>query len=100
MNEQEDTGRDEKALTLRDQGRPFAGIAHVLGLSDAHEANAAFNRAIRARPKAHQEQLRSREVARLEALALRVRGRDDLSVEEVVRRLRGLKRQRKALFHG
>ena len=95
-----DTERDEWALTLRTQGRPFAAIAHILGFSDAHEANAAFNRALRARPKVDQDQLRGREVARLEALALRVRGRDDLSVEEVVRRLRGLRRQRKVLFQG
>ena len=93
-----DTDRDERALALRDQGQPFAGIAQALGFDDPHAANAAFNRALRARSRAEQAQLRGREVARLEALALRVRGRDDLSVEEVVRRLRGLKHQRETLF--
>ena len=100
MSERGDTARDDRALTLRDQGRPFAGITRILGFTDAHEANAAFNRALRARSKGGQAQLRSREVARLEALALRVRGRNDLSVAEVIRRLRGLKRQREALFMG
>jgi hypothetical protein len=37
-------------------------------------------------------------VERLDALASRIRGRDDLSVEEVVRRLRGLKHHRETLF--
>jgi hypothetical protein len=93
-----DADRDERALVLRDQGQPFARIAQTLGFDDARAANAGFNRALRVRPRAEQVRLRSREVARLEALALRVRGRDDLSVEEVVRRLRGLKHQRQTLF--
>jgi hypothetical protein len=89
---------DEQALTLRDEGRSFAGIAWLVGLDSASAANAAFNRALRLRPESDRAWLRSREIVRLEALATRVRGRDDLSVEEVVRRLRGLKHQRKALF--
>jgi hypothetical protein len=36
-------------------------------------------------------------MTRLDAVASRVRERDDLSVEEVVRRLRGVKQQRQAL---
>ena len=35
---------------------------------------------------------------RLDAVASCVRQRDDLSVEEVIRRLRGVKQQRKTLF--
>jgi DNA-binding transcriptional MerR regulator len=93
-----DIDRDEQVLALRDRGQPFAGIAQVLDLDSARAANAAFNRALRGRPNAQQAWLRSREVARLDALASRVRERDDLSVEEVVRRLRGLKHQRKTLF--
>jgi hypothetical protein len=90
--------RDEQALVLRDQNRSFVGIAGILELDSARAANAAFNRALRGRPKAEQARLRSREVARLDVLASRVRGRDDLSVEEVVRRLGSLKHQRKVLF--
>jgi hypothetical protein len=90
--------RDEQTLALRDEGRSFAGIAQVLGLDNARVANAAFNRALRRRPKTQQDWLRSREMMRLDAVASRVRQRDDLSVEEVIRRLRGVKQQRKTLF--
>ena len=90
--------RDEQALVLRGEGRPFVGIAQILGLESAHTANAAFNRALRRRPAAQQAQLRSREMARLDAVASRVRARDDLSLEEVIRRLRGVKHQRTTLF--
>ena len=93
-----EVNRDEQILALRDAGQPFVAIAQILGLEDAHAANAAFNRALRCRPKAQQEWLRSREMSRLDAVASRVRERDDLSVEEVVRRLRGVKQQRKTLF--
>ena len=94
----EEVDRDEQSLALRDEGRSFAGIAKMLGLENAHAANAAFNRALRCRPRSEQEWLRSREMTRLDAVASRVRERDDLSVEEVVRRLRGVKHQRKTLF--
>lgn len=93
-----DANRDEQALMLRDQGQSFGGIAQALGLDGARAANAAFNRALRQRPVTQQAWLRSRESVRLDAVASRVRGRDDLSVEEVVRRLRGVKQQRKTLF--
>ncbi len=90
--------RDEQTLVLRDEGRSYAGIALILGLNDAHAANAAFNRALRCQSKAKQEWLRSREMMRLDAVASRLRERDDLSVEEVIRRLRGVKHQRQTLF--
>jgi len=90
--------RDEQTLALRDEGRSFVGIAGILGLESDRAANAAFNRALRGRPNAQRAWLRSREVARLDALASRVRERDDLSAEEVVRFLLTLKHQRKALF--
>jgi hypothetical protein len=90
--------RDEQTLALRDEGRSFAGIAQVLGLDNARVANSAFNRALRRRPKTQQDWLRSREMMRLDAVASRVRQRDDLNVEEVIRRLRGVKEQRKTLF--
>jgi hypothetical protein len=35
---------------------------------------------------------------RLDALSLRLRERDDLSVEEIIRRLQGVKYQRKTLL--
>jgi len=45
-----DMDRDEKDLLLRDQGRPFVGIAEILELGSARAANAAFNRGLRGRP--------------------------------------------------
>ncbi|MGH9019224.1 MAG: hypothetical protein ACRDY1_15850 [Acidimicrobiales bacterium] len=98
MNTQ--TDRDARVLALREQGRPYSGIAHVLSLEGAGEALASFNRALRRRPKAEQERLRTRELARLDAVASRLRQRDDLSDEEVVRLLRGVKQQRRLLLVG
>jgi hypothetical protein len=93
-----DLDRYKQALVMRDEGRSFAGISRILELDGARAANAAFNRALRGRPSAERALLRSREGARLDALASRLRGRDDLSVEEVVRQLRALKHQRKVLL--
>ncbi len=94
----DDIGRDEQALVLRDEGRSFVGIARELELEGVLGANTAFNRALRRRPPAEQVTLRSREAARLDALGERVRRREDLSEEEVTRRLRSLQRLRKTLF--
>lgn len=92
--------RDEQALVLRDQGRTFLDVARALDLDGARAAHAAFNRGLRLRPLAEQGWLRGRETARLDALASRMRGRDDLGVTEVLRRLRGLKRQKDSLSVG
>jgi hypothetical protein len=96
----ESIDRDEQALVLRDQGRTYLDIADILELDGARGAHAAFNRALRLRPQGEKAWLRSRELARLDALASRMRGRNDLGVAEVVRRLRGLKRQRDSLSVG
>ena len=90
--------RDEQALLLRDEGRSFAGIARTLDLAGALEANAAFNRALRRRTPAEQAAVRSREMARLDALGQRLRKREDVSEEELARQLHGVKRLRKTLF--
>ena len=94
----DDVDRDELALLLREQGRSFAGIARVLDLSGALGANAAFNRALRRQTLGEQEALRNREVARLDALAERLRGRDGVTEEELARQLHGLRRLRKTLY--
>ena len=90
--------RDEQALFLRDQGRSFTGIAQVLDLAGAVEANAAFNRALRRRAPAEQAGLRSREMARLDALCERLRQRENVSDEELARLLHRVQRLRKTLF--
>lgn len=93
-----DTDRDYQALVLRDQGRPYADVAKILALDSAGAANASFNRALRRRPKAEQARLRSREMDRLDALASELRQRPDLSTEEIIRRLQGVKYQRRSLL--
>jgi hypothetical protein len=93
-----DTDRDLRALVLRDQGRPFTEIARLLELDGPAAAHESFTRALKLRPKAEQERLRSREMERLDTLASQLRGRHDLSGEEIVRRMRGVKQQRKTLF--
>ena len=94
----EDKYRDEQALVLRDQERTFVDIAHSLNVDGGRSAHAAFIRALRRHPLAERAQMRSREMMRLDAFNTRLRGRDDLSVEEIARRLRGLKHDRKILF--
>jgi hypothetical protein len=90
--------RDEKVLALREDGRTFAGIAREVGLKGTLDANAAFIRALRRRPPSEQESLRTHEMARLDALAERVRGREDLDEAEVAKRIRSLDRLRKTVL--
>jgi len=88
---------DERALVLRDEGRSFVSIAKELKLPGAKEAIAAFNRAFKSSEPSEQDAMRKREVARLDALGERVSKREDLSKEEIERRMQGLVRLRKAL---
>jgi hypothetical protein len=90
--------RDDKVLALREDGRTFAGIARELGLKGTLDANAAFIRALRRRPASEQESLRTHEMARLDALAERVRRREDLDEAEVAKRIRSLDRLRKTVL--
>ena len=84
-------------VELRGKGRSFAAIAKLLGFENANAANAAFNRALRARPAAEQKLLRKQEQLRLDALAERVRTRPNLSEREVGRQLRTISRLRTEL---
>jgi hypothetical protein len=90
--------RDERVLALREEGRTYARIARELGIERTLDANAAFNRALRRRPSEEQDSLRSHEMARLDALAERVRRRSDLDEAEVSRRIRSLDRLKKTLL--
>ncbi len=94
----DDVDRDEQALLLRDHGRSFVGIARVLDLGGAHEANAAFNRALRRHTPREQAALRSREMARLDTLSDRVRNRESVTEEELARLLPRIQHLRKTLF--
>jgi len=97
-NAMPDVDRDEQALLLRDQGRSFVGIAKVLDLDGAREANAAFNRALRRHTPREQAVLRSREMARLDTLSERLHSREDMTDEALARLLLRIKHLRKTLF--
>jgi hypothetical protein len=96
MNEK--PGRDEEALELRIQGKSFNGIAKSLGFNRPSEANEAFNRALRRRSTAEQEDLRRQEMARLDALIEGVRGKAELAPDDLARRLRSVERLRTKLL--
>ena len=91
----EGTAIDDEALALRRRGRSFVAIAKALKLGRPQAANAAFNRALRRRPPAEQEQLRDEELARLAKLEAGVHADADLAPFDrdrrldVVRQLRG-----------
>jgi hypothetical protein len=92
-----ESSTDDTALELRRSGRSFAAIAKTLGLKRASDANDAFNRALRTRPRDEQVVLRDEESLRLDKLATKVRSRKDLAEEDVNRQLRTITRLREAL---
>src|SRR6202022_721373 len=94
----ETRGRDDEVLELRVQGKSFAGIAKSLGLSRPSEANDAFNRALRRKTTAEQEDLRRQELVRLDALIEGVRGNAELAPDDLARRLRSVERLRTKLL--
>ncbi len=84
------SARDDKALDLRCKGTSFASIARSLGYPRAHDANEAFNRALRRRPPTEQATLRDEELARLDALGEEVRARGSIAPEDIAGHLRVL----------
>lgn len=89
---------DEQVLELREAGKSYATIAKSLGFQRSLDANESFNRALRRRPAKDRKVLRSAEAKRLEALAMRCRAREDLSPEQVDKRLRSIERLRQTLM--
>jgi len=95
---EDDLARDDKALRLRAGGRSFVAVAKALGYGRTHQANDAFNRALRRKSAGEQESLRRQELARLNILAEDVRASKQLGPDDVVRRLRAVKRLRAMLL--
>ncbi|MDQ1374105.1 MAG: hypothetical protein QOJ09_1443 [Actinomycetota bacterium] len=89
---------DEQALELRSSGKSFSSIAKALGLERAHDANEAFIRALRRKAPKARKVLREAEAGRLEALATKVKARDDLTPEQTKKRLRSVERLRQTLM--
>jgi hypothetical protein len=94
----EAAGLDEQVVGLRTQGRSFAAIARTLGLEGARQAHEAFSGALRRRPAPERAELREAESVRLEALAESTRAREDLTPEQVNKRLRTIERLRQTVM--
>jgi hypothetical protein len=89
---------DEQALVLRRQSTGFGKIAQALGLERAHDANEAFNRALRLLAPEEQATVRAEEGRRLDRLATAVSADGTRSKEEVDKRLRAIERLRSRLL--
>ena len=89
---------DEKALAMRRRGSSFVTIAKRLGLGGVANANAAFNRALRALPAEGQQEIRDEELARLDALEARVKADTDVAPFDRDRRLDTIGHLRKRLL--
>jgi len=93
-----DPKQDDQALELRSTGRSFGAIAKALGFERAHHAHAAFNRALRRKPKGEQESVREAELSRLDDVATHIRADEKLTHQEVARRLRAVDRLKAVLL--
>ena len=89
---------DDQALALRRKSKGFGAIAQALNLSRAHDANEAFNRALRRRPSEEQATIRSEENGRLDRLRDAVAADTTRSKEEIAKRLRAIDRLRARLM--
>jgi hypothetical protein len=92
------TDLDEQALALRRQSKGFGTIAQALGFPRAHDANEAFNRALRQRPPEEQAAIRSEENDRLDRLRDAVTADTDRSKAEIAKRVRAVDRLRARLM--
>jgi hypothetical protein len=98
ISREDDLARDDKALRLRAGGESFVAVAKALGYGRAHQANDAFNRALRRQPPEERESLRHQELARLDTMAEGVRASQHLEPDDVARRLRSVERLRAMLL--
>ena len=89
---EDNLARDDKALRLRASGKSFVAVAKALGYTRAHQANDAFNRALRRKPLGERESLRREELARLDTMAEGVRASEPLGPNDVARWLRTVER--------
>ena len=89
---------DTQVVDLRSEGRSFAAIARALGMKGARQAHETFSSALRRRPAPEREALREAESVRLEALAEDTRTREDLTPEQVNKRLRTIERLRQTVM--
>ena len=84
-------------MTLREDGRSYAGVARSLGLKRANDARQAFLRALAKREGVERDGLRRRELERLDELEARIRTRDESEPDKLINRLAALDRLRQEL---
>jgi len=92
-----DVSVDTEVLRLREEGRSYAAVARLVHLERAHEAHAAFVRALRRRPHDEQAGLIDRERSRLDQLEVKIRDRDRDDPTRLARRLAAVERLRSAV---
>jgi hypothetical protein len=90
--------REDKALELRASGKSFGAIAKKLGYERTHQANEAFNRALRRKPPAERDGLCRQELTRLDAVAEGVRASHELGPDQIAQRLETVERLRTMLL--
>jgi hypothetical protein len=93
----DELARDDTALRLRAGGKSFVAVAQALSYGRAHQANDAFNRALRRKPAEERASLRREELTRLDTMAEGVRASEQLGPDDVARRLRAVERLRTML---
>jgi hypothetical protein len=89
---------EDKALEVRASGKSFAAIAKTLGYERTHEANEAFNRALRRKSPAAPDRLRRQELTRLDAMTESVRASHTLGSDGIAQRLQTVERLRTMLL--
>jgi hypothetical protein len=87
----------DTVIALREGGRSYAAIARQLTMSSSVQAQAAFVRAIRQRPREERADLVERELGRLDDLEKRIRARADQNPDKASQHLVALEKLRFAL---
>lgn len=93
-----DADQDDEVLALRSKGASYGRIATQLNLGRAANANEAFLRALRRRPKSEQTALRESELTRLASLEAGVNNNADLNKTDRARRLQTIGKLRERLL--
>ena len=91
---------EDRVVELRTQGHSYGAIAKTLGLDQPQQAQSAFHRAVRERPRHEQRLLRDQELDRLDQLSQQIRTLPHLTDEQVTARLRAVDRLRRDLSDG
>ncbi len=84
-------------IHLREAGRSYAAIARKLTMPSSIQAQAAFIRGVRHRPRQERIQLVERELGRLDNLEKKIRGNTDQDPNKASQQLAAVEKLRSAL---